>query len=103
MNAYFSKASKVRKLMSDKINNVLENYDLILTPTSPTLPPKIGEELTPLEYYLMDIFTIPANLVGLPAISVPFNNIGIQFIGKRLKDEEMLAVADAFEKKVGVH
>ncbi|BBE31202.1 glutamyl-tRNA(Gln) amidotransferase subunit A [Tepiditoga spiralis] len=102
-DAYFSKASKVRKLMSDKINNVLENYDLILTPTSPTLPPKIGEELTPLEYYLMDIFTIPANLVGLPAISVPFNKIGIQFIGKRLKDEEMLAVADAFEKKVGVH
>ena len=102
-DAYFSKASKVRKLMADKINSVLENYDLILTPTSPILPPKIGEELTPLEYYLMDIFTIPANLVGLPAISVPFNHIGIQFIGKRLKDEEMLAVADAFEKKVGVH
>jgi len=101
---YYSKASKVRKLLSDKIKEVLNDYNLIMTPTSPVLPPKIGEKLKPLDYYLMDIFTIPANLNGSPAISIPFGDVqglpfGIQFIGRYMKDEELLTIADNFFKE----
>jgi len=98
---YYSKASKARKLLSNKMKEILNDYHLIMTPTSPVLPPKIGEKLKPLEYYLMDIFTIPANLTGSPAISIPFGDVqglpfGIQFIGRYMKDEELLTIADNF-------
>lgn len=101
IDQYFSKATKVRRILKNKLSTILNNYDLILTPTSPVLPPKIGEKLTPLDYYLMDVFTIPANLVGLPAISIPFGNInglpfGIHFIGKYMKDEELLTIVNRF-------
>jgi aspartyl-tRNA(Asn)/glutamyl-tRNA(Gln) amidotransferase subunit A len=101
---YYSKASKVRKLLSNKMKEILNDYHLIMTPTSPVLPPKIGEKLKPLDYYLMDIFTIPANLTGSPAISIPFGDVqglpfGIQFIGRYMKDEELLTIADNFFKE----
>jgi len=98
---YYSKVSKVRKLLSNKMKEILNDYHLIMTPTSPVLPPKIGEKLKPLDYYLMDIFTIPANLTGSPAISIPFGDVqglpfGIQFIGRYMKDEVLLTIADNF-------
>jgi aspartyl-tRNA(Asn)/glutamyl-tRNA(Gln) amidotransferase subunit A len=101
---YYSKASKARKLLSNKMKEILNDYHLIMTPTSPVLPPKIGEKLKPLYYYLMDIFTIPANLTGSPAISIPFGDVqglpfGIQFIGRYMKDEELLTIADNFFKE----
>ncbi len=101
---YYSKASKARKLLSNKMKEILNDYHLIMTPTSPVLPPKIGEKLKPLEYYLMDIFTIPANLTGSPAISIPFGDVqglpfGIQFIGRYMKDEELLTIAGNFFKE----
>jgi len=104
-DAYFSKASKVRRVITEKINKVFEDSDVFFMPTSPALPPKVGEKLSILSYYLLDMFTIPANLAGLPAISVPYCKIGnlpfgVQFMGKRFMDDEMLAVADAFEKEV---
>jgi len=102
---YFSKASKVRKIIETKMNEYLGKYDAFILPTSPVLPPKFTEELTPLDYYMMDIFTIPANLAGLPAISVPAGNIdelpfGFQFIGKKYEDDKLLSLANAFENEI---
>lgn len=102
---YFSKASKVRKIIEKKMNEILEDYDSFILPTVPVLPPKFSEKLTPLDYYMMDLFTIPANLAGLPAISIPAGTIdnlpfGFQFIGKRYDDDKMLAMANAFEKEI---
>jgi aspartyl-tRNA(Asn)/glutamyl-tRNA(Gln) amidotransferase subunit A len=101
--AYFNKAMKVRRKISDELNEVLSQYDAILTPTSPVTAFKIGEIKDPLTYYLMDIFTIPANLAGLPAISVPFgfsNNlpVGVQVIGRRFADGKVFRIARAIEK-----
>jgi len=98
-DAYFSKASKVRNIISEKMNKCLEKYDAILTPTAPVLPPDIGEKLSPLSYYLMDLFTIPANLSGLPAVSVPAGKInglpfGIHFTGKKYEDGKLLALSE---------
>jgi len=100
---YYSKALKVRRIISDKLYNILDEYDVMMTPTSPSIPPYMGEKFNPLEYYLMDTFTIPANLAGLPAINIPFGLIeglpfGIQFIGRQMKDEELLAIANTFHE-----
>jgi len=101
--AYFDKAQRVRKKISDEMNGILENFDAILTPTSPVPAYKIGEIKDPLTYYLMDIFTIPANLGGFPALSIPFGfskglPVGIQIIGKRFDDSKVLRVGRAVEK-----
>ena len=101
--AYFDKAQRVRKKISDEMNEILENFDAILTPTSPVPAYKIGEIKDPLTYYLMDIFTIPANLGGFPALSIPFGfskglPVGIQIMGKRFDDSKVLRVGRAVEK-----
>ncbi len=103
-DAYYEKAQKVRKLISDKLNFLFEKYDFVLTPTSPITAFKIGDVSDPLVYYLMDIFTIPANLAGLPAISVPFGfsnglPVGFQFMGPRFSDSKLLAFANQFEQR----
>lgn len=95
---YYSKALKVRNVISRKLYDILDEYNVIMTPTSPSIPPYLGEKLSPLEYYLMDIFTIPANLAGLPAISIPFGltkglPFGIQLMGRQMKDEELLGIS----------
>lgn len=95
---YYSKALKVRNVISRKLYDILNEYNAIMTPTSPSIPPRLGEKLSPLEYYLMDIFTIPANLAGLPAISIPFGftkglPFGIQLTGRQMKDEELLKIS----------
>ncbi len=103
--AYFDRAQRVRRKISEELYEVLEEFDAILTPTSPTPAFKIGEIKDPLTYYLMDIYTIPANLAGLPAISVPFGEssglpVGIQISGGRLQDPKVLRIARAVEKAV---
>ncbi|MEN3043149.1 MAG: Asp-tRNA(Asn)/Glu-tRNA(Gln) amidotransferase subunit GatA [Fervidobacterium sp.] len=106
-DAYFEKAQKVRRVISNKFSEVFENYDFIVTPTSPTVAFKIGSVSEPLVYYMMDIFTIPANLAGLPAISIPFDQInglpvGIQIIGPRFSDAKLLGFADHIERKIKI-
>lgn len=101
--AYFNKAQRVRKKIASELNDVLSEYDAILTPTSPVTAFKVGEIKDPLTYYLMDIFTIPANLAGLPAISVPFGfsnglPVGVQIMGRRFEDGKVLRIARAIEK-----
>ncbi len=103
-DAYYRKASQVRTLIKEDFERVLERCDLIVTPTSPTPAFGLGEKVDdPLQMYLSDIFTISANLAGLPAISIPcgFNEeglpIGLQLIGKPFDEATLLRVAHAFE------
>ncbi|WGS63922.1 Asp-tRNA(Asn)/Glu-tRNA(Gln) amidotransferase subunit GatA [Marinitoga aeolica] len=105
-DAYFAKAAKIRNLLNQDFEKAFEKYDAILTPTSPTLPPKIGELKSPLQYYLMDLFTIPANMIGAPAISIPAGKIndlpfGIHLISKPLNDAKLLRIAKQFEDIFG--
>jgi len=105
--AYFGKAQKVRTMIKNEVNEILKEYDAIIGPTTPTLPPKIGEITDPLTYYLMDIYTIPANLVGAPAISIPVDfvkglPVGFQVMGKRYDDPKILRIARSIERNVGI-
>ena len=81
-DAYFTKAQRVRQLLVNRTDDIFSNYDFILMPTSPTPAFKIGEKMEdPIAMYLADIFTVMANLVGCPAISVPLykHSIGLPF------------------------
>ena len=68
---YYLKAQKVRRLLKESFDRLFKGYDLLLSPTMPTLPWRIGEKQSPLEMYLSDVATVPANLVGIPSLSVP--------------------------------
>ncbi len=71
-DAYFAKAQKVRRLLTERTKNIFEKYDAIILPTVPTPAFKIGEKTEdPIEMFLADIYTVYANLVGIPAISLP--------------------------------
>jgi aspartyl-tRNA(Asn)/glutamyl-tRNA(Gln) amidotransferase subunit A len=95
-DAYYSKAQKVRRMLCDKINEVFTTYDLILLPTTPSTAFKQGEVKDPIQMYLEDIFTVLSNLTGTPTISLPLGKhsnglpFGIQFIGKKFADEQVL-------------
>ena len=104
-DAYYKKAQKVRTLIINEFKKNFEKYDVILTPTSPTTAFKIGERSNnPLEMYLADLYTVPVNIAGIPAISIPCgvdsNNlpIGMQLIGKHFAEDMLFRVAYAFEQ-----
>jgi aspartyl-tRNA(Asn)/glutamyl-tRNA(Gln) amidotransferase subunit A len=104
-DAYFEKAQKVRRIITKKIEKLLNEFDFVVTPTSPITAFKIGEIKDPLVFYLMDIFTIPANLAGIPAISIPFgfsNNlpVGMQIMGKKFDDARLLGFSRFIEKDI---
>jgi aspartyl-tRNA(Asn)/glutamyl-tRNA(Gln) amidotransferase subunit A len=108
--AYYLKASKVRNLIRSDFEEAFKNVDCIICPTCPTQAFKIGEKITdPLQMYLSDIYTIPANLVGIPGISVPcgFTNaglpIGLQILGKHFDERKILKVAKLFENETDFH
>ncbi len=99
-DAYYSKAQKVRRLVRDRTKALFQEFDFILSPTSPTTAFKIGEKSdNPLAMYLADIFTVHANIAGNPAITIPNGvdqngmPIGIQIMGKPHEDAELLALA----------
>jgi len=108
-DAYYLKAQKVRTLIRQEFDQAFEKYDAVVTPTSPSVPFKIGEKLDdPLQMYLSDVFTIPVNIAGLPAITIPagFDNglpIGMQLIGKPFGEEAILKVAYAYEQATDWH
>ncbi len=102
--AYYRQAQKVRSLIIGEFQNAFEQCDLIATPTSPSSAFPIGSIQKPLEMYLQDIFTVPANLAGLPAISIPSGlssegaPLGLHLMGALLKDQKVLNVAYHFEQ-----
>ena len=102
--AYYKRAQKVRTLIKEDFEKAFEKVDLILTPVSPSVAFKLGEKISdPLTMYLSDIFTIAINLAGLPALSLPcgkVNNlpVGLQIIGNKFEEDEILKVGEIFEK-----
>lgn len=105
-DAYFKKAQKVRAKIKQDFDEVFKEVDVILSPVSPTVAFKLSDVKSPLELYLEDIYTIPANLAGIPAISLPvglLNNlpVGMQFLAKAFNEATLIKVASALEKKVG--
>jgi aspartyl-tRNA(Asn)/glutamyl-tRNA(Gln) amidotransferase subunit A len=108
-DAYYKKAQKVRTLIKKDFEDVFENYDVIVGPTTPTPAFKIGEKTNdPMTMYANDILTIPVNLAGVPAISVPcgFSNglpLGLQIIGKHFDESTIYRVAHAFEQNTDYH
>lgn len=104
-NAYYSKAQKVRTLVKQDYVNAFTKCDAILTPTSPTVAFKIGERAgDPLAMYLSDIYTVSANLAGIPAISIPSGlsgeglPIGTQLVGNFWSEASLFNLADTYEK-----
>ena len=101
-DAYYRKALRTRKLMANELKAVLTEFDFILNPSSPVVAPVIGEISDPLSYYLMDIYTIPANVAGLPSISVPIAPVdglptGMLLTGRRFSDVKLLEAASFIE------
>jgi len=109
-DAYYLKALKVRRKIKEDFDNVFKECDCILTPTSPTPAFRAGEKTeNPLNMYMSDIFTIPVNLAGIPAISVPCGlsskglPIGLQFLGRPFGEETLFKVAYTYEQNTGWH
>lgn len=108
-DAYYLKAQKVRTLIRNEFEQVFQKYDALITPTSPTVPFKLGEKIDdPLQMYLSDVCTLPINIAGLPAISIPAGfihglPIGMQIIGKPFGEETILRIAFAYEQATQWH
>ncbi len=106
-DAYYLKAQKVRRLIKNDFDEAYKKVDAILTPSTPNSAFKIGEKLNdPVSMYLNDIFTVPINLAGLPAISIPAGHdkkgypLGLQVIGKAFDEQSILNIAFALEKNI---
>lgn len=103
-DAYYLKALKVRTLICEDFKCAFKKYDVLVSPTTPTTAFKIGEKVSdPLQMYMSDIYTIPVNLAGLPAISIPCGEadglpVGLQIIGKPFDEETILRVAYTYEQ-----
>jgi aspartyl-tRNA(Asn)/glutamyl-tRNA(Gln) amidotransferase subunit A len=108
-DAYYLKAQKVRTLIRREFYQAFEKYDALVTPTSPTVPFKIGEKVNdPVQMYLSDVCTLPINIAGVPAISIPAGfadnlPIGLQIIGKPFAEETIFRIAYAFQQATGWH
>ena len=106
-DAYYLKAQKARKLIKNDFDEVYKKVNAILTPSTPSSAFKIGEKTNdPVSMYLNDIFTVPINLAGLPAISIPagFDSkgypLGLQIIGKAFEEQNILNIAYSMEKEI---
>ena len=107
-DAYYKKAQQVRTLVKKEFDKAFEKYDVLLTPTSPTVAFEIGTRSNnPLEMYLADICTVSVNIAGLPGISIPCGvnsenmPIGLQLIGNKFEEEKILNAAYALEQVIG--
>ena len=105
-DAYYKKAQQVRTLVMNEFQKAFKKYDVILTPTSPTVAFDIGSKSNnPLEMYLADICTVSVNIAGLPGISIPCGvdkegmPVGMQLIGDKFEEEKLLNMAYVFEQK----
>lgn len=108
-DAYYLKALRVKALIKEAFDRAFESYDLILAPAAPTTAPKLGESLQdPLQMYLGDIYTISANLTGIPAICLPCGKdsqglpVGLQLMGSYFTEKKLLQAAYTYEQLRGV-
>jgi aspartyl-tRNA(Asn)/glutamyl-tRNA(Gln) amidotransferase subunit A len=103
-DAYYLKAQKIRTLIKEEFEEAFKKYDALITPTSPTAAFKIGEKTDdPVQMYLSDVCTLPINIAGVPAISIPagFSEglpTGLQLIGNFFDEQKILQIAYAYEQ-----
>jgi len=108
-DAYYKKAQSIRRLIWEEFNQAFSKYDALATPTSPTVPFKIGEKTDdPLQMYLSDVCVLPINIAGIPGVSVPggFVNglpVGLQILGKSFDEETILRIGHAYEQATDWH
>ncbi len=108
-DAYYLKAQKVRTLIRQELEEAFRRFDALITPTSPTVAFPLGEKTQdPVQMYLSDVCTIPVNIAGIPAISVPcgFSEglpVGMQLMGPVLSEVTLLRVAYAYEQATRWH
>jgi aspartyl-tRNA(Asn)/glutamyl-tRNA(Gln) amidotransferase subunit A len=108
-DAWYLKAQRVRTLIRQEFDEAFSRFDALVTPTSPTVPFRIGEKVDdPLQMYLSDVCTLPINIAGLPAISIPAGfadglPIGMQIIAKPFAEETILKIAHAFQQATDWH
>ena len=106
---YYLKAQKAREMIKQEIKSLFEKYDVLIAPTMPILPFKLGEKINdPLKMYQIDIDTVVANLAGVPAISIPvgFSNclpVGLQIMANEMEEQTLFDVASTFERIVDIH
>jgi len=106
-DAYYKKALRVRRLIREDYDAAFEKVDVLLGPTTPTPPFRIGEKVNdPVQMYLEDLFTVGANLAGIPALSMPVGTtlsglpIGMQLQGAPLSESKLLRVANAYHRAI---
>lgn len=102
-DAYYLKALKVRNLIKQDYDRVFEKFDCLITPTAPSTALTRGQNMVPLSLYKQDICTIPSNLAGIPALSIPYGTVGempvgVQLLGKAFGESTLLRVAYALEQ-----
>jgi aspartyl-tRNA(Asn)/glutamyl-tRNA(Gln) amidotransferase subunit A len=107
-DAYYLKAQKVRQLIKNDFDEAFKEVDSVLTPSTPSAAFKAGDKKDdPISMYLNDVFTVPVNLAGLPAISIPVGHdkkglpLGLQFIGKAFDEQTILNLSLAIQKRAG--
>jgi len=108
-DAYYLKAQKVRTLIKQEFDRAFEKYDALITPTSPTVSFKLGEKMDdPVQMYLSDVCTLPINIAGIPAISIPAGfvdglPVGMQIMGKHFDEAMLLRIAYTYEQATDWH
>jgi aspartyl-tRNA(Asn)/glutamyl-tRNA(Gln) amidotransferase subunit A len=109
-DAYYIQAQKVRRLIARDFAEAFKRCDVIMGPTSPTTAFKLGEKMSdPVQMYLNDIYTIPANLAGLPGLSIPCGldekglPVGLQIIGNHFAEAKMLGIAHQYQLATDWH
>lgn len=108
-DAYYKKAQQVRTLLRQDFESAFAKCDVIATPTSPEVAFKLGEKIEdPISMYLSDVFTVSANLAGIPGVSVPCGTsanlpVGLQLLGRVLDEETLLRTADVFQQRTDHH
>ncbi|WP_454785782.1 Asp-tRNA(Asn)/Glu-tRNA(Gln) amidotransferase subunit GatA [Legionella sp. WA2024007413] len=108
-DAYYLQAQKIRRLIQEELVTTLKSVDVILGPTTPTCAFKLDEKVTdPIQNYLADVFTVAANLAGLPAISIPAGfakglPIGMQLMGKHFGESRLLQIAHQYQQQTNWH
>lgn len=106
-DAYYGQATKVQRLLKEEFKNAFDKVDAIISPVSPTTAFKFGAKATPLEMYLADIYTVPVNVIGSPAISFPVAKnsegmpIACQLIARKWEESKLYALADFYERNKG--
>ena len=106
---YYGKAEKTRQIIKKELNKVFDEIDILITPTSPSTAFKLGEKTSdPMAMYSSDIMTIPANIAGIPGISIPVKDVnglpvGAQLVGPYMSDRKILEISKNIQKLTDWH